>query len=249
MLWREIVAAEKEHADILEDEGPERNGRTIDIGRIRRNRPAKRDKLGVDGDVRTEGHINNVVHAVGRNGSNSVNDALTAPDHVMCACVASGPFVLRRPHRRNHRRAGTTREVHGANADCAGTTLHEHDPTAHRAADMHRAMGRDAGNAEAGTLLKRHVVGQPGHQPHRDDGVCCGGAKRAVRLRAVAPDSLPKPVRRYTLAREIDDTGPVAVRDDTRERHAVAVDVEPFLDIARVDARGRDSDAHLSRGG
>src|SRR4029078_3994335 len=54
---------------------------------------------------------------------------------------------------------------------------------------------------------------------------------------------------RTAVAALVDHAGAVAVRDDARVGHAVAEGIVALLDVAGIDPRGGDADAHLAGGG
>ena len=74
-----------------------------------------------------------------------------------------------------------------------------------------------------------------------------GGAEGPVGLGTEHPDPLPGPARVHALTHRVDDSGPVAVRYDPRERHHRPEPAAPLLGIARIDAGQGDPDPGLSR--
>ena len=56
---------------------------------------------------------------------------------------------------------------------------------------VNSSVGGDAGDAEAGALLRRHTRGQQNRLLHGDHRVFGAGAERAVSLRGVTPHALP----------------------------------------------------------
>jgi hypothetical protein len=67
-----------------------------------------------------------------------------------------------------------------------------------------------------------------------DYGELCGGTEGAVGLCSVTPHRTSQPLGRNTISDLIDTSGPIAVRDDARIRHAVTKRVLALLDVARV---------------
>lgn len=107
-------------------------------------------------------------------------------------------------------------------------------------------MGGDAGNAEAGALLEGDVFRQRRDVRDGNDGELGGGAEWAVGLGAEAPCSFSDPVGRNAVADEVDGSSAVAVRDDTREGHAIAEGVLTLFGVAGIDSGGGDSEADLT---
>src|SRR5262245_8332880 len=111
---------------------------------------------------------------------------------------------------------------------------------------MDGAVRGDAGYSETSALVWRHVLGERSHLIQRDHGELRSRTERPIGLCAVTPYSPTDPFRRYAVADLIHLAGTIAVGNDERIWHAVAEGVLTLLDIARVDPRGHDPDAHLA---
>src|SRR5205085_10647963 len=102
--------------------------------------------------------------------------------------------------------------------------------------NMDSPMSGYAGNAEAGTLLKRHALGELSHLLQRNHGVLGGSSERSIRLSAITPDTATDPFPRHAFADCINGARIVAVRNDTRIWHPDAERILALLHIARIHA-------------
>ena len=78
----------------------------------------------------------------------------------MRAGVPRNGFIGRIANRRDHGRARTFGQLHGADSDRTGPTLHQDGPPFDRTRRVNTAMRGDGGYAEACALLKGHTVGK-----------------------------------------------------------------------------------------
>jgi hypothetical protein len=132
-------------------------------------------------------------------------------------------------------RVGRGGKTDGALADGTSRALYEHPASGDRPCHVHSTVRGDAGNAETGALLEGHAAWQWNRLRSRKDAVVGGGAKWTVRLRAEAPHALPDACGSDPFANLVDHTRPIAVGDDPRIGHTIAVLVAPLLDVAGID--------------
>jgi hypothetical protein len=141
------------------------------------------------------------------------------------------------------------RHLHGVVTHRTGATGHKNILAGHAAVHQHRVHGGQGRYAQAGTGLVRDRIGQCHRLLLRQTDPLAGGTVRPTPGRIPQPDSLTEPVGRHAMAHLVDDTHAVAVRDDARKRHAASAQAMPGLHIRRVDARPKQTHAHLARFG
>jgi hypothetical protein len=253
ILRGEVVTAQVVDADVLEDQGPEGHHRFGLTAGIRCDAAACAQHRPVQCQVAGKVDLHHVVHA-GRSRLAQIRRHLVhrsagAADHSLSTGLLGDGDVLRPEHRGEHPRAGLSGEADGQRTDRASAAVHQQCPPGHRAGHVHGAVGRQAGNAQAGTQRQRHAfrehdsLGSRQHHPLR------GCALRPVALGAVAPHRLAEARSGHAPADPVDDAAAIAVRDDTGEGHPVAKGIGPLFHVARVDTGVGQADAHLPRAG
>jgi hypothetical protein len=110
---------------------------------------------------------------------------------------------------------------------------------------MDCTVGRDSGDAQTRPLLERDAVGKWDGLLGRYYDVLSGRAKRAIALGGETPRSLTDAGGGDPIADCVDHSCPVAVRDDTRERHSHAERILALFHVTGVDPGGSYSDSDL----
>jgi hypothetical protein len=110
---------------------------------------------------------------------------------------------------------------------------------------MDSAMGGDAGNAEASALFERDLGRKSYSVSRRDYGILRRRPERPVALSAEAPYPIPDTRSWDTFTHPIDDARTIAVGYHPRKSHLYTEGILALLDVARINARCGDADAHL----
>jgi hypothetical protein len=110
-------------------------------------------------------------------------------------------------------------------------------------------MGRDARDPEAGADFVRDLVRHVDGQRRGNNRCLRRGSERAVGLGAVDPHAASDSTAVHVSTNRFDDAGAVAVRHNLGKGHLRAEPTATLLDVARVDAREPQPDAHLARTG
>ena len=109
-------------------------------------------------------------------------------------------------------------------------------------------MGSHGWDAETGAGLEAHLIGQFDGLRGRQRDVFGGGAEGAPPLPIPHPDPLADARFRHAIARLVDDTGAVAVRDEARPGDLAGRALARF-DVGGIDAGGGELHPHFAGSG
>ena len=168
---------------------------------------------------------------------------------MICASVARDRVIRGCSDGSNDNGAGAMRELHGADADGSGGALHQHGAASYRTCDVNTAVRRDSRDAKACALLETHFIRERCRVCHRDDRILGGRTERTIGLRTVAPHTAAEALSATPSPTRSMMSRAVAVWNDTRIRHSVAKSILALLDVAGIDSRGDNPDAHFARSG
>jgi hypothetical protein len=161
-----------------------------------------------------------MVDAIGSEGLYTLDQPLIIENDFVSARRPPDWLLRRRAHRPDHARAGMSRKRDRAHTNSASHALHQHCSTSDLTSHVDGTVSGDAGYSEASAFFRRHVLGKRRDMIERHNSKLCGCSERPIRLSAVTPNSSSYPFRRCAITDQIDHTGAVAVRNDTRIRHA-----------------------------
>jgi hypothetical protein len=112
----DVIAADEEHADVLEEQRPEGNAWGGVIRGVGRDRSVEREHVQIRGDVRGERYLHDVIDAVRRERTDFIDECGAGHADMMRPCAPRGRFVTLRSDRRDHSGSGAAGELNGTDA-------------------------------------------------------------------------------------------------------------------------------------
>ncbi|MNZ87285.1 hypothetical protein D3C78_1061370 [compost metagenome] len=139
-------------------------------------------------------------------------------------------------------------ELHGVVPHRPGTAGHQHHGAGDGTLVEQGAVGRHAGNAQAGTFHFADMVRQLAGQFLGQADVLRRRAESPAPLAEIKPHALADALRAHPLAHRVDDARAVAVGNDLRILHRMQAAGAP-VHIGRIHRRGAQAHTDFARPG